>query len=119
MIRQLDIRDYEVYAILGNDAEEKLKKRKVNICISLRFSKKNIACRTDNIENTICYVALVNFLDDKLQNAEFNLIEKMAQFLYDEISAYLNDASILKYVQVTKVAPIKNLGSASFICADW
>ncbi|MDR2645566.1 MAG: dihydroneopterin aldolase [Holosporaceae bacterium] len=119
MIRQLNIANYETYVILGNDPVEKLEKRNVNVHISLRFSQNNIACRTDNIENTICYAALVNFLDDKLRNAEFNLIEKMAQFLYDEISAYLNNASILKHVQVTKVAPVKNLGSASFVCADW
>jgi dihydroneopterin aldolase len=59
-------------------------------------------------------------VDEKLKNADFNLIEKAAQFLYDEISAYLNDETILKRVTVTKSSPpVENLENASFTCSDW
>ncbi|MDR2724345.1 MAG: dihydroneopterin aldolase [Holosporaceae bacterium] len=120
MIKQLNITNYEMYVILGNDDSEKHKKRKVIINICLRFSKKNKACCADDIDETICYAKLINFLDTRLRNAKFNLLERMTQFLYDEISSYLGDSSILKRIEVIKTAPpIDNLGSASFICSDW
>jgi dihydroneopterin aldolase len=120
VIRQLDIADYEMYVIIGDHASERYEKRKIVIDVSFRFTKDNSACKSDNISETVCYSDLVDFMEKKLQNTEFRLVERAAQFLYDEISAYLNDVSILKYIKVTKVAPpVKNVKNVSFICSDW
>jgi dihydroneopterin aldolase len=120
MIRQLSISNYETYIFLGNDDEEKNAKRQIIIDVSLRFSQKNNACCSDNIDQTICYSKLIDFIEEKLHGASFNLIEKVAQFLYDEISEYLNDMSISKRIKVIKTSPpVKNLPSVSFTCSDW
>jgi dihydroneopterin aldolase len=120
MIRQLNIANYETHIVLGNNEYEKHEKRKIIIDISLRFSEKVNACLSDDIDDTVCYAKLINFLEDKLQNAKFNLIERTVQFLYDEISAHLNDESIQKHIKVAKISPpIENLESVSFICSDW
>ncbi|MDR2107405.1 MAG: dihydroneopterin aldolase [Holosporaceae bacterium] len=119
-IRQLDITNYETEMILGYCDFEKLKKRKVSVSVSLRFSEKNDACGSDDLDDTVCYAELTNFIDKTLGNSEFCLIERTAGFLYDRISEYLKDETILKYVKITKInPPIKNLESASFICSDW
>jgi dihydroneopterin aldolase len=119
MIKQLDM-DYETYIVLGNNDFEQQKKRKIIINVSLRFLKKNNACRSDDINDTICYSQLIDFINQKLQNAKFNLIEKAVKFLYDEITEYLNDETILKSIKITKPdPPVENLKSAAFICSEW
>jgi dihydroneopterin aldolase len=120
MIKQLDVSNYETYIILGNNDCEKLEKRKVIVDVSLRFLEKNDACSSDDLQETVCYSSLLNFVDEKLKDANFNLVEKASQFLYDEISKYLNDETILTRVKVTKPSPpVENLGSAAFVCSDW
>ncbi|MDR0632512.1 MAG: dihydroneopterin aldolase [Holosporaceae bacterium] len=120
MIRQLNISNYETWIILGNDDEEKNAKRSVIIDINIRFSQENNACCSDDIDQTVCYSKLINFIEKKLQGANFNLVEKVSKFLYDEISVYLNDKSVLKRIKVVKTSPpIKNLSSVSFTCSDW
>jgi dihydroneopterin aldolase len=119
LIRQLDI-SWETNIILGNENFEKYKKRKILIDISLRFPEKNIACSSDNIDDAVCYAKLSSFLNERLEKTEFNLLERAARFVYDEISSYLNDATILKSVRIVKPAPpATDLKSASFSCSDW
>ncbi|MDR1982703.1 MAG: dihydroneopterin aldolase [Holosporaceae bacterium] len=120
MIKQLNITNYETYFVLGNNSSEKRKKRKVIINVSLRFPEKNDACNSDSVDDTVCYSQLLAFIDEKLQNAQFNLLERATQFLYEAISEYLNTPSILKRVEIMKPRPpVKNLLDASFICSDW
>ncbi|MDR0678190.1 MAG: dihydroneopterin aldolase [Holosporaceae bacterium] len=120
MIKQLNIQNYTTYFTLGNEASEKRRKRKIIIDISLRFLEKNNACISDDIDETVCYSQLLDFIDEKLKNVKFNLLEKVTQFLYEAISEYLDNVSILKRVEVTKpYPPVKNLANASFICSDW
>ncbi|MDR2157834.1 MAG: dihydroneopterin aldolase [Holosporaceae bacterium] len=119
MVRQLNMR-YETDIILGNEDFEKREKRRIIVDICLRFPKKNRACSSDNLGDTICYAQLSNFINDKLQNSDFNLIERVADFLYEEITFYLNDKTILKRIKVAKPEPpVNNLESASFIYSDW
>jgi dihydroneopterin aldolase len=120
MLRRLEISDYETRIFLGNNEDEKLERRKVIISISLIFSEKNDACGSDDLGGTVCYSKLLNFVNEKLKDASFNLMERIAQYLYDEISKYLNDVKILKRIEIKKPSPpVENLKSASFICSDW
>ncbi|MDR1334100.1 MAG: dihydroneopterin aldolase [Holosporaceae bacterium] len=121
MIRQLNIFNYETYIIIGNDDSERKDRRKVIVDISLRFMNENSACLSDDIGETVCYADLVAFVQEKLQYTKFRLLERITQYLYDEISFYLRDQpDILKYVKITKVAPpVENLKNASFVCSDW
>jgi dihydroneopterin aldolase len=120
-MRQLDIVNYEIYVILGNDDCERKDRRRIIADISLRFTDKNDACRSDDLGETVCYANLMDFLEEKLRHTQFHLLERITQFLYDEISVYLgNKTDVLKYVRVTKIdPPVENLKSASFICSDW
>ncbi|GHT97173.1 hypothetical protein FACS1894126_0700 [Alphaproteobacteria bacterium] len=119
MIRQLNISNYETYLVLGNEEHERRKWRPVVISISVRFPNDFQVC--DNIECTVCYYSLLDFIDKKLENEEFRLIERVAEYVYDAVSEYVNYGNILKRVEVIKPRPIsnKNLESASFVCSDW
>ncbi|MDR2067670.1 MAG: dihydroneopterin aldolase [Holosporaceae bacterium] len=119
-VKQLDINRHQTYFVLGNDVLEKFEKRKVILNVSLRFQEKNDACRSDNLADTVCYSELVGLVESKLKDRKFNLIEKVAQFLYEEISIFLKNDNILKRVEVIKPAPpIKSVESVSFCYSDW
>ncbi|MDR3186893.1 MAG: dihydroneopterin aldolase [Holosporaceae bacterium] len=119
-VRQLNINHHQTYFILGNEALEKLEKRRVIINVSLRFPEKNLACHSDNLADTVCCSELVELMEQKLKGRKFNLVERVAQFLYEEISIFLKNDDILKRVEVIKPAPpVKNVESVSFCCSDW
>jgi dihydroneopterin aldolase len=120
MIKQLNVNGFKFFLVLGYNQSEKFQKSPIIININLRFSEDVSACKNDKIEHTVCYSSLLNFISRKLENKTFNLVECVAQFVYDEISDYLNNDKILKRVEVIKSStPIANLESASFICSDW
>lgn len=134
MYTQLNIKNFETYFVLGNNPDEKLGKRRVMLNISIRFPENAVtACSNDNLSDTICYSALLEFISEKLQAAEFNLIEKACGFLYKIVSDYVKNWAAEKFsadnvngkkflirVEVEKPAPpVENLQSASFVCSDW
>lgn len=120
MIQQLNINNYETYFVLGNNAGEKSQKRRVILNISLRFSDNILACKNDELDSAICYSSLLNFLEKYLENANFNLIERAAQFIYDIITEYLKNNKASIRIEVIKPQPsTKNLESSSFVCSDW
>ena len=120
MIRQLNLSNFETYFILGCVDFEKNEKRRVLLNISIRFCDDVEACENDALDDTICYASLALFINEKLENASFNLIERAAQFLYAEITNYLGDKKYMKSVEVIKPQPpVTNLESASFVCSDW
>ena len=124
MYTQLNINNFEMYFVLGNNPEEKLEKRKVVINIAIRFSDLKIdACDSDNLADTVDYSDLLKFISQKLQSAQFNLVEKACGFLYGIVSDYVKEQYSEKFllrVEVIKPRPSsKNLESASFVCSDW
>lgn len=120
MYKQLNINNYRTYLILGNNEDEKTAKRAVIINISLRFLCDNASCGSDNLKDTVCYAKLLAFLESKLHDLQFNLIERGAQFVYDIICKYVKDDRIQIRVELIKENPsVKGLSSTSFLISDW
>lgn len=120
MVRQLNINGYKIYIILGNNEYERHNKRPVVLNIGLRFLD-SAAENHDDLKNTVCYDSLLNFLDKKLENTQFRLIEGVAEYIYDAISNYVKSENVLKRVEIIKPYPLleDKLESSSFICSDW
>lgn len=126
MIRELNINNYETYFVLGNDLCEKHEKRKVILNISIRFLDSIVACENDQLSSSVCYASLLNFIDQKLIDSNFNLIEKAAQYVYDSVTEFVScDVRIIKRVEVIKpnpgacaLTPLR-LESSSFVLSDW
>ena len=100
----------------------------LNVSILFKNDVVVKACENDELENTICYSTLLKYISAKLDSAQFNLIERAAQFLYELIKNYvyekfsenkIDKKNILIRVEVIKPNPMKNLESSSFICSDW
>jgi FolB domain-containing protein len=125
MIRQLNIVDYETHFILGNDEHEKRSPRPVILDIGIRFVGDALpACDSDDLNDTICYSNLLEFLEKNLKNRRFNLLERAAQYVHDVVSEYIGKTTpmgkIMIRVEVKKANSLpKNCGSTSFICSDW
>lgn len=124
MYEQLNINNYRIYFVLGNNENEKLEKREVIVNISLRFLNENLSCKSDNLKDTICYEAFLKFLELKLRELNVNLIEKAARLVYDAVGAYAGSSGVRNKIQrrieIVKQNPlVKNLESASFVISDW
>jgi FolB domain-containing protein len=120
VVRQLNINSYKVYIILGNNECERHDKRLVILNISLRFLD-SVVKNHDDLKNTVCYDSLLNFIDKKLKNTQFRLVEGVAEYIYDMISEYVKNENILKRVEIIKPYPLleDKLENSSFICSDW
>lgn len=119
MINELSISGYRSKFILGNNESEKNAQRCVILNIWIRFPEQNHACTSDNLEHTVCYSSLLEFLNEKLNGANFNLIERATKYVYDQITEFIHDENVMKKVELIKENPINELQSASFICSDW
>ena len=123
MYKQLNINKYMVNIILGNNEDERINKRPVIINISIRFLNENRACDNDELNQTICYATLLDFLKKQLEKTNFKLIEKVTQFIYDKINEYVKEnriSNIQLRVELIKTnPPAEGLESAAFIISDW
>ncbi|MBR1735154.1 MAG: dihydroneopterin aldolase [Alphaproteobacteria bacterium] len=112
-----------VNIILGNNEDERINKRPVIINISIRFLNENRACDNDELNQTICYATLLDFLKKQLEKTNFKLIEKVTQFIYDKINEYVKEnriSNIQLRVELIKTnPPAEGLESAAFIISDW
>lgn len=133
--QQLNLVNHTVYFILGHNSDEKFEKRKVILNISIRFQIPNISSKTDSLSDTICYADFLKFLDSNLENKEFNLIERAAQFVYEMTEKYISEkcliepTAVLKKIEVIKPYPFHQspdlqisspiLAEASYVISDW
>jgi dihydroneopterin aldolase len=120
VVRQLNINKYETKFVLGNNASEKCEVCRVVIDVSLRFLDDMPACVSDDLGDAICYSSLTKFIDEIFMGADFNLVERASQFLYDKLSLCLKNYPVLKRVELTKPFSSGELPeSVSFVCSDW
>jgi FolB domain-containing protein len=129
MIRELNINNFKTELILGNNSEEKCLRRPVVIKIGLRFEQSDSlgcpACFSDDLNDTICYAALTGMLSEKLEQSQFNLAERAAQYIYDEILDFIKKSGLAERatIRVVLIKPnplgAENPESISFICSDW
>lgn len=119
MLNELYLSKYKTNFILGNNDEEKFSSREVTVNVWIRFPTEISACENDNLKDTICYETLIKFLDTKLSDSRFNLIEKATKYIYDLITEFIKNEKVLKKVELIKEKPIDKLELASFICSDW
>lgn len=89
---------------LGVGPEERAWPQAVELCLAIRFASLPEACRTDRIEDTVCYARLVEVARDLCDGREFRLIERLAAELHARLRAELPEGAGL-WIEVTKLAP--------------
>lgn len=114
----LSINGLELSVHLGWTEEECQREQIVLLEVDISFSDIPKACATDNLDDTLCYSALITTIREKINNKKFRLIEFLTHELYQIIKAYLPEGSKIM-VRLTKYPPIQGLtGGVCFTYTD-
>ncbi len=104
----LSLNGLRLSVFLGIYPEEKRKKQTVTIDAHIRFAEPPKACESNQIEDTYCYAALIQYLKVQLDKQKFQLIENFTKTLYSLIKAYF-PAGVSLSVRATKQPSIPEL----------
>jgi len=81
-LHQLEIETY-----LGWGEQERSQPQKIRVDIRLGFTIPPLACRNDELADTICYHRLITQLKQYLANRSFRLIEYLGREIYQFIKS--------------------------------
>jgi dihydroneopterin aldolase len=120
---KLLISDLRIWLRLGYKEEERFYPQLVSFNIELIFKFPPVATTTDKLEDTVCYLEIVQNVKNLCQSKEFCLIEYLAAEIYRDINKTLEDKKhIISQVNVTicKMSPpIADIhGGVSFTYCD-
>jgi len=86
MIRSsLKIQELEFEVYLGCQREERKNAQAIRISLDIQFPQTPEACRTDKLDETICYAHLAELIEGFLDKREFQTIEFLAQEVYSRL----------------------------------
>ncbi|MDG7052442.1 MAG: dihydroneopterin aldolase [Wolbachia endosymbiont of Alcedoecus sp.] len=83
------IRDLRIWVHLGCSTEEKFHSQLVSINVDFTFQSPPVGFITDRLEDTICYLEVVQSIQSLAQSKQFNLIEHFTRDVYIIISKLL------------------------------
>lgn len=117
LISHLEINNLRIKVKIGNSKEERLKPQDVEISLKIYFNILPNACKTDLIDDTICYDKICREITLLSESREFKLIEYFTYQIYQLLKQHIsNDISL--YVKKI-MPPISNLlGGTSFAISD-
>ncbi|QKX01643.1 FolB domain-containing protein [Wolbachia endosymbiont of Cruorifilaria tuberocauda] len=104
----LFIQDLRLWVHLGCSLEEKLHSQLVSINVDFAFKSPPLGLITDRLEDTICYLEVVQSIKSLAQSKQFNLIEHFTYDIYVAISNLVTQKMhIISSIRVVthKVAP--------------
>ena len=105
----LGFTDLRLRVQLGCGDEERATPQPVALDVRIGFATVPAACRTDRLEDTLCYAELCEAAEKHCAGREFNTLERLAQELADVLSRHLPPGSRLG-LRVTKLRPpVRNL----------
>ncbi|MDM8335804.1 dihydroneopterin aldolase [Wolbachia pipientis] len=105
---ELLIRDLRLWVHLGYSAEEKFHPQLMSINVDFTFKSPPLGLTTDRLEDTICYLEVVQNIQSLVQSKQFNLIEHLTYDIYTTVDSLLRQKKhIISSIRVTthKVAP--------------
>ncbi len=107
---QLSINDFKVSVNLGVSQKERARKQTVLLTILIDFAQIPAACRTDNIEDAVCYATLTNLLKKHLTKRSYQLVEALAADLYAQVKT-ITPKNARVVMKITKFPQISGLRS--------
>ena len=116
---RLLLNDIRIPVTIGCHQGEWMFPKEMRIDVEIYFNEPVMGCRSDVLDDSVCYNKLVMYLLDMSADRSFCLIEHYAAFLYCKLKEYLPKDSARIIVKVTKIdTGIKELNSASFVYGD-
>ncbi len=83
------ISDLRLWVHLGYSAEEKYHSQLVSIDVDFIFKSPPLGLMTDRLEDTVCYLEIVQNIQSLVQSKQFNLIEHLTHDIYRAINNLL------------------------------
>lgn len=116
-MRTLTLQRYKIEVFLGVDDSERRKKQTVFCDIHISFYDELLACKSDDIMDTICYDKLLDIVTNHIGDKKFRLIERLTDFIFNCIKTEISHNHKLS-VTVYKPRPKYNLECATFTVTD-
>lgn len=114
----LFIRGLELQVNLGWRRQERKQEQAILLDIDLTFPKVPKACKTDDLNDAICYAELAKCIQKSLADKDFKLVEHLAYHIYHTIKPNVPIKTKIA-VRVTKYPKIEGLtGGVCFSYAD-
>lgn len=78
----LHIHQLELHLNLGWRNKERSQEQAVFLDMDIRFPSPPKACKTDNLDDTICYAKLIEVIREKISAKKYRLIEHVCAEIY-------------------------------------
>lgn len=111
--------DLRIWLHLGCESEERLHPQLVSFDIEVGFDLSPLGVFTDKIEDTVCYLELVQFIEDHCKSRSFKLVEYLTQAIYELVLKFISPhADLVSHIKVKthkKSPPVRNVhGGVTF-----
>lgn len=114
----LSLKNLGVKTYLGVTAEERAKRQEVSLDIVIKFPTFLLACKTDNIEDTVCYQELTGKIFEFCKAQKSSLIEHLGYELFLLVKKNLPKDALLM-LSIAKKKPLPILKNSIFTISDW
>lgn len=120
MVQTLKINAYEVWVSLGCSKEEQSLAQPVHVDIVLVFKNQCVGAKTDNLIDSLDYVALTNTIKAVAQNKSYQLIEHLCFSIHEKLLLDLKKHNFTGQLTTSakKIRPPVNSlqGGVEFLC---
>lgn len=86
---RLVLHQLEFFVFLGVEPPERKKQQRITVDIHIDFDHPPLACKTDDLSNTVCYDTLKQHINNHLAKKEFHLLEYITQEIYTCVKTFL------------------------------
>jgi len=116
---QMSLHEISSFVHLGCSAEERIHPQEIRIHLDLFFAVTPLACKTDQLSDTVCYAKITNNIIQACKGQHFQTVEYLAQHCFRTIREII-DREIKMRLIVTKVRPPVSAlqGGVSFCLGD-
>ncbi len=100
----LEVHQARIKVKLGCSPQERAMPQDVDVSLRMAFAELPPGCKTDRLEDSVCYAKLYAQMKQVAERQEYALIEKLAKDLYDQIQG-LVPVDCLIWLRVHKLRP--------------
>ncbi|KPJ68106.1 MAG: hypothetical protein AMJ43_01495 [Coxiella sp. DG_40] len=115
---KLILKNFTLSIHLGHTVQEREQPQPIILNAIIKFHELPLACKTNQLTDSICYKELSEAVTEFCTSKQFNLLEYLGYQLYKFIKDKLPQ-NISLWLSVAKITPIANLENSIFSIGDW
>jgi FolB domain-containing protein len=119
LLTRLTLADLRIMVRLGCEADERARPQPVDVTLEMEFLSPPEACRTDELDKTVCYDRISRALTSHCAAREFCLVERLGFELFEVAKEIVGPQATLTLHAKKVQPPVQNLrGGAVFSVSD-